>query len=204
MKTSQKQTSYPHSNRFHSFSSHHPCRLLSVFQTPTSNIMNLRLTFYNSEFPSLSNNPQLGNAGQSNLWTTGGRNIGAQIPRNQGTSISSQPSQQQQDDLFSASSRLSSAQGAFRFGNPPAAAQPSLSQSTPADDFPPLNRNANGDIGQERGTSLMSTFGFGASSAAPAPASQRSNPAAGNALLNALVNNSRGAEALSPTIGELN
>ncbi|KAB5576565.1 CobW/HypB/UreG, nucleotide-binding domain-containing protein [Coniochaeta sp. 2T2.1] len=154
-----------------------------------------------SEFPSLSNNPQLGNAGQSNLWTTGGRNIGAQIPRNQGTPISSQPSHQQQDDLFNASSRLSSAQGGFRFGNPPAAAQPTQSQPTTADDFPPLNRNANGDIGQERGASLMSTFGFGASSAASAAPAQRSNPAAGNALLNALVNNSRGADALSPTIG---
>lgn len=156
------------------------------------------LTWYDSEFPSLSNNPQLGNAGQSNLWTTGGRNIGVPIPRNQATPISSQPPQQQ-DDLFSASSRLSSAQGSFRFGNPPSATPGSQSQGTSVDEFPPLNRNANGDIGQERGANLMSSFGFGATGGASAPTAQPNR--AGNGLLNALSANSRAPEALSPTTG---
>lgn len=161
--------------------------------------MDKSLTWYDSEFPSLSNNPQLGNAGQSNLWTTGGRNIGVPIPRNQATPISSQPPQQQ-DDLFSASSRLSSAQGSFRFGNPPSATPGSQSQGTSVDEFPPLNRNANGDIGQERGANLMSSFGFGATGGASAPTAQPNR--AGNGLLNALSANSRAPEALSPTTGE--
>jgi len=164
------------------------------------------LTWYDREFPSLSNNPQLGNAGQSNLWATGARNIAAPIPRNQGTPLGSQPAQQQQqqqqqqDDIFSTSSRLSSAQGSFRFGNPSSSAQGSQSQSTSVEEFPPLARNANGDIGQERGSSMMNNFAFGANSVASA---QTAPNRTGNGLLNALSANSRAAEAISPTTGTL-
>lgn len=162
--------------------------------------MDKLLTSYDREFPSLSNNPQLGNAGQSSMWATGGRNLGAPISRDQGTPIGSQPTQQQ-DDLFSASSRLSSAQGSFRFGNAPSATQGSQSQATSVDEFPPLARNANGDIGQERGANLMSSFGFGstvAPSAVTAPLVR-----AGNGLLNALATNSRTTEIISATSGKL-
>lgn len=158
--------------------------------------MDRLLTRYHSEFPSLSNNAQLGNAGQPNLWATGGRNLATPIPRNQGTPISSQPSQQQ-DDLFSTTSRLSSAQGSFRFGNPLSATQGSQSQATSADEFPPLNRNANGDIGQERGSNMMSGFAFGSAGGVSAPGTSR----AGNGLLNALSANSRAAEALPSAAG---
>jgi hypothetical protein len=185
----------PHSFLSHYYTTFHST--LSVHHHPSR--MDKFLTWYDSEFPSLSNNPQLGNAGQTNLWATGGRNLGAPIPRNQATPISSQPSQQQ-DDLFSSSSRLSSAQGSFRFGNPPSATQGSQSQGTSVDEFPPLNRNANGDIGQERGTNLMSSFGFGATGAASAPTAQPNR--VGNGLLNALSANSRATEVLSPASGE--
>lgn len=171
-------------------------RFVAPFRSPLprtlpSSVMDKLLTRYNSEFPSLSNNAQLGNAGQSNLWASGGRNAAAPIPRNQGTPISSQQSQQQ-DDLFSTSSRLSSAQGSFRFGNPPSATQGSQSQATSVDEFPPLNRNANGEIGQERGANLMSGFAFGSAAGAPAPAVQANRT--GNGLLNALSANSRATE----------
>jgi CCR4-NOT transcription complex subunit 2 len=160
------------------------------------------LTWYDREFPSLSNNAQLGNAGQSNLWATGARNITAPIPRNQGAPLNSQQSQQQ-EDLFTSSTRLASSQGSFRFGNPPSGAQSSSqSQGTSVDEFPPLARNANGDIGQERGSNLMASFAFGAP---PAAASAQTTQAsrAGNGLLNALSANSRAAETVSPTAGEL-
>lgn len=157
-----------------------------------------RLTTYDREFPSLSNNPQLGNGGQTNMWSTTGRNLGAPISRSQGTPIQSQPPQQ--DDIFSsATSRLSSAQGSFRFGNnQTTVSQGSQSQATSADEFPPLNRNANGEIGQERSAGLMSSFGFGPTGAASAAALQPHR--AGNGLLNAL--NLRATEVRSPTAGK--
>ncbi|KAG7104233.1 Replication factor C subunit 5 like protein [Verticillium longisporum] len=102
-----------------------------------------------SEFPSLSNNPQLGNANQSSMWATAGSRAPAQ------------------------------------------------NSATPADDFPPLNRNANGEIGGERGGGLMSSLGFGAQAPGAAPSIPGSR-AAGNGLLNALSANNRSSDAQSP------
>lgn len=123
------------------------------------------------------------------------------IQRNQGTPLS----QQGQEDIFSSSSRLGSNQGSFRFGGSQGSVgQPSQPQPSSIDDFPPLNnnnnsgfRNGNGDIGQERGSSLMSTLGFGATTS-PAPGMQGSR--AGNGLLNALSENSRSGQVRSPDV----
>jgi len=102
-----------------------------------------------------------------------------------------QQTQQQQDDLFSSSSQLPSNQGGFRFGGQNAVGQ--SSQPTPTDDFPPLNRNGNGDIGPDRVSGMIPNVGFGAPSngigfgaANPPP-----QPARSNGLLNALSGSSR-------------
>jgi CCR4-NOT transcription complex subunit 2 len=71
-----------------------------------------------------------------------------------------QQTQQQQDDLFSQSSQLPSSQGTFRFGTQNAVGQASQANNS-SDDFPPLSRNANGDIGQDRNSNLPQNFGFG-------------------------------------------
>jgi CCR4-NOT transcription complex subunit 2 len=127
----------------------------------------------------------------------------APIQRNQPTPISSH--QGQQDDLFSSSSRLSSNQGAFRFGAHGNVGQASQPQPGSVEDFPPLNnsnsfRNANGEIGQERGSSLMSTLGFGAQTS---PVSSLPGTRSGNGLLNALNANSRSTDVRSPDAGIL-
>jgi CCR4-NOT transcription complex subunit 2 len=100
-----------------------------------------------------------------------------------------QQTQQQQDDLFSQSSQLPSSQNTFRFGNQNAVGQASQTNNT-ADEFPPLSRNANGDIGQDRGSNLVQNFGFGGQSnglgSANLPQSNRSN-----GLLNALSGSNR-------------
>lgn len=147
------------------------------------------------EFPSLSNNSQLSNANQASMWSgAGSRNIGGPIQRNQPTPLSSQ--QGGQDDLFSpTSSRMPPVQGSFRFGNQGnMGAQSSQAQSTSIDDFPPLNRTANGEIGSERGANLMSSLGFGPPTGAPGPAPNNR----GNGLLNALSATSRVGEVRSP------
>ncbi|KAM0277103.1 hypothetical protein ACHAQH_006047 [Verticillium albo-atrum] len=146
------------------------------------------------EFPSLSNNPQLGNANQSSMWATAGsRALSGQVPRNTSTPLSSQGPQ---EDLYNSASS-SRGNGGFRFGNQETVGQSSQASATPADDFPPLNRNANGEIGGERGGSLMSSLGFGAQ-APGATASIPGNRAAGNGLLNALSANNRSSDAQSP------
>ena len=92
--------------------------------------------------------------------------------------------------MFSPSvSRISSQHGSFRFGNQGASSQ--QTQPTSADDFPPLNRNGNGEIGSER----MSSLGFG-SQAGSTTGPMQSNR--GNGLLNALSANSRTSEVRSP------
>ncbi|KAH6895504.1 hypothetical protein B0T10DRAFT_478157 [Thelonectria olida] len=148
-----------------------------------------------SEFPSLSNNSQLSNANQASMWSTAGTRLGGPIQRNQPTPLSSQ--QGGQDDLFSASSsRIPSVQGSFRFGNQGNMSGPS-SQAQPGsiDDFPPLNRTSNGEIGSDRGANLLSSLGFGpqAGSSGPAPSNR------GNGLLNALSANTRASEIRSPS-----
>jgi CCR4-NOT transcription complex subunit 2 len=145
---------------------------------------------YDREFPSLSNNSQISSSGQASMWSmAGSRNTGVPVQRNQGTPQAT-AQQNDQNDFFSASSRIASNQGSFRFGSQASANQSSQVQAGAPDDFPPLNRNGNGDIGQDRGASLMSTIGFGAQGSR-----------AGNGLLNALSANSRSSEVRSPTSG---
>jgi CCR4-NOT transcription complex subunit 2 len=149
------------------------------------------------DFPSLSNNAQMSNANQASMWlTAGSRTLGGPGQRNQPTPGNAQ--QGAQDEIFGAgSSRLPSGQGSFRFGNqgnmPPP--PPSQAQPTSIDDFPPLNRTANGEIGSERGgASLMSSLGFGGQSGAAGP--MQANR--GNGLLNALSATSRTSEGRPP------
>jgi CCR4-NOT transcription complex subunit 2 len=107
-----------------------------------------------------------------------------------------QQTQQQQDDLFSSSSQLPNSQLGFRFGGQNAVGPQSQPQTGGSDDFPPLSRNMNGDIGQDRapglqnvgmgGQSSISTYGIGAGQ------NIRSN-----GLLNALSSNSRATGATS-------
>lgn len=97
-----------------------------------------------------------------------------------------QQTQQQQDDLFSSSSQLPSSQSSFRFGSQNAVGQ--SSQANAADDFPPLNRNSNGEIGQDR----IQNIGFGGQSNGMGFGSvQLSQPSRNNGLLNALSGGSR-------------
>lgn len=148
------------------------------------------LTFA-SEFPSLSNNPQLGNAPQSSLWSTASaRNISAPVQQ----PGASQPSGQ--DDPFTNSTaRGTPTQASFRFGNPgPADNGSGQTQGNPVDDFPPLNRSSNGETGADRTANLISSLGLGSiGGAAGAAPSNR-----GNGLLNALSANSRANEPRSP------
>lgn len=133
------------------------------------------------------------------MWSTGGRNLGAPNSLNRNQANTTQAPQS--DDVFNnGNSRLTSASGqsSFRFGNQ--ASQNSQAQRSSVDDFPPLNRNANGDIGQERGNnSIASNFGFGAPGAASSSGAQAGG--AGNGLLNALTANSRTSDTRSPTTG---
>ncbi|KAL2061738.1 hypothetical protein VTL71DRAFT_7116 [Oculimacula yallundae] len=150
-----------------------------------------------SEFPSLSNNqPQ---PSQSAWAAAGARTLGpsTNMRLQQQAGLSSQQqlnnqqqTQQQQEDLFSSSSQLPSSQGGFRFGSQNAVGQ--SVQSNPVDDFPPLNRNANGEIGQDRSSSIIPNVGFGAQSNGmgfgQANPSQTSRS---NGLLNALSGSNR-------------
>lgn len=129
------------------------------------------------------------------MWsTTGSRNISAPIHRNQSTPVSSQQNSGQQDMFSSATSRFGSGQTGFRYGAQDTAQSSQVPPSS-TDDFPPLNRNTNGEIGAERGASLLSSLGFapqngGSSTTLP---SNR-----GNGLLNALSAKNRASDAKSP------
>lgn len=142
------------------------------------------------EFPSLSNNAQLPSTTQGSMWSTAGsRNISGPIQRSQPAPGSSQ--QGGQDDLFGPpSSRMQSNQGPFRFG-----AQPSQVQPNSVDDFPPLNRTSNGEIGAERNANLMSSLGFSPQNSTPSGPMQNNG---GNGLLNALTATNRANDARSP------
>ena len=127
----------------------------------------------------------------SNASNAGSRNASAPVQRNQQpTPLSSQAGQ---DDLFSPpSSRMSSQHGSFRFGaQGGVASSTQQSRPTSVDDFPPLHRNGNGDIGSER----MSSLGFGSQGGSTTGPVQSSR---GNGLLNALSANGRASEARSP------
>lgn len=148
-----------------------------------------------SEFPSLSNNSQLNNANPASMWSSGAsRNLSGPVQRNQSTPVSSQ--QGGQDDLFaSGSSRLPLHQTSFRFGNQGNMATASQGQPSSVDDFPPLNRAGNGEIGSDRSGNLMS-LAFGSQQGA-------SGAQRGNGLLNALSANSRANDVRSPPgVGE--
>ncbi|WYZ45263.1 hypothetical protein EsH8_VIII_000579 [Colletotrichum jinshuiense] len=149
-----------------------------------------------SEFPSLSNNAQMNTSGQTNMWSsTASRNLGGgPVPRNnQSTPLSAQNAQ---DELFTPTSAR---QGGFRFGSQNSSGPAAPAQSNPVDDFPPLNRNANGEIGGERGVNLMPSLGFG-NQASGSTAAIPPNRGAGNGLLNALSANSRTSDGRSPSI----
>lgn len=151
------------------------------------------LTVY-SEFPQLSNNAQIPGANQQSMW--GGqaaRNLGGPAPRNPGSAIPQQP---QQDDLFSPASRLSSSQNSFRFGSQANIGQPQQPQPSGGEEFPPLNRNGNGDIGQERVASMITGLNLGSQAAVASPPTQARG--SGNGLLNAVTANTRASEARSP------
>lgn len=122
----------------------------------------------------------------------GARNLSGP-PRNLSTTI---PQQTQQDDLFSPVSRLSS-QNSFRFGSQ-ASIGPSQQPAQPngGEEFPPLGRNGNGEIGQERRESIMAGLGFGLQGAVASSSAQGSR--SGNGLLNAVTASARTSEARSP------
>ncbi|PQE28988.1 hypothetical protein CJF30_00004021 [Rutstroemia sp. NJR-2017a BBW] len=138
-----------------------------------------------SEFPSLSGNQPQHN--QSTWGAAGTRNIGPSnnMRLQQSAGLSAQHTQQQQqDELFNSSSQLPNNQGGFRFG-----AQNNINQSSQpnsTDEFPPLSRNSNGEIGQDRGSNLLQNVGFGGFGAGNQPQQAR-----GNGLLNALSGNAR-------------
>lgn len=143
------------------------------------------------EFPSLSNNSQLNNANPASMWaSTGSRNLSGPVLRNQSTPVSSQ--QGGQEDMFApGSSRLPPNQATFRFGNQGNLASASQSQQPSAvDDFPPLNRTGNGEIGSDRSANLMS-LAFG-------PQQGATGALRNNGLLNALSANTRANDARSP------
>ncbi|CAG8949256.1 hypothetical protein HYFRA_00004881 [Hymenoscyphus fraxineus] len=154
-----------------------------------------------SEFPSLSNNQT--QPSQSTWAATGNRNLGpsanlrmqpsalsSQQQQQQQMNTQQQTQQQQQDDLFNSSSQLPSNQGGFRFGNQNAVGQ--TSQPNTADEFPPLNRNANGEIGQDRGSNLIPNVGFGApANGLGFGSANPPQPSRNNGLLNALSGSGR-------------
>ncbi|KAK3390910.1 hypothetical protein B0H63DRAFT_466762 [Podospora didyma] len=149
-----------------------------------------------SEFPSLSNTSQLAASNQSSMWSSAGsRGLGGAVHRGSGTPLSSQ--QSQQEDIF-APSRLPTVQSSFRFGNQGSSAQAPQARSSTAEEFPPLNQNANGELGgQDRAASLMSSLGFGPQVTTSTSAIHANR--AGNGLLNAISANTRAVEARSPT-----
>ncbi|KFA78887.1 hypothetical protein S40288_05335 [Stachybotrys chartarum IBT 40288] len=151
---------------------------------------NMLADLFGRDFPSLSGNSQLPSANQASMWSNAGSRP---VQRNQPTPISSQPTGQ--EDLFSAaSSRMPNGQGSFRFSNQGNILQASQVPPSSIDDFPPLNRTANGEISSERGPNPMSSLGFGPQNGSAGVA----QPNRGNGLLNALSANSRASEARTP------
>lgn len=112
--------------------------------------------------------------------------------------------QQGQEDLFSSSSQLQNNQTVFRF-NQNAVGQ-STSHAQSADDFPPLSRNANGDIGQVRNPNPIQSVGFGAQSNGMGFGSTNAPPIRNNGLLDVLSGNNRSGannSVSSPVTGQL-
>lgn len=156
---------------------------------------------FDREFPSLSTNPQQqGTASASSMWanSTGRSAMQTQSQRIPQSGMMSslqqtqaqQQTQQQQDDLFSTSSQLPSTQGAFRFGGQSAVGQP---QGNPSDEFPPLSRNTNGEIGQDRASGLMQSFNSTQNNSGFGSGLGGNLGGGSNGLLNALSSSSRAA-----------
>jgi CCR4-NOT transcription complex subunit 2 len=75
-----------------------------------------------------------------------------------------QPTQQPSDDLFPSSSQFTNGLDDYRHGGQAGVGQLSgLNQPQPGniDDFPPLGRNGNGEIGQDRRGGLIQNAAFG-------------------------------------------
>lgn len=133
------------------------------------------------------------------MWTAGSRPLGVPGQRSQANPLSAQTNQQ--DDIFTTSARMSSGQGTFRFGSQNSARQSSLNPVSGADEFPPLSRAANGEMGQERTAGLINSLGFGSEPVASTSSVQSSR--AGNGLMNALNANARATETRSSISGTL-
>ena len=131
-----------------------------------------------SEFPSLSSGPQPQhqNSSAQAVWanaTQRAQQTPVQRPQQQqSTTQSSAPPQQQQhfqqppqqDEPFPSVSQFASALDDYRSGGQSGVGQLSGSgqpQTGSIDEFPPLGRNGNGEIGQDRRGGLMQNAGFG-------------------------------------------
>lgn len=118
-----------------------------------------------SEFPSLSaSQPQHQNSSQA-AWTNAPQRS-TPVQRPQPNSSSNQTTAgQQQDDLFPSASQFTSGLDDFRAGAFSGQARQMAGSSQPQtgniDEFPPLGRTGNGEIGQDRRRSLIQNVGFG-------------------------------------------
>lgn len=154
-----------------------------------------------SEFPSLSNNqPQPSQstwAGARGIAPSSSMRLQQQSSLSQ--QMSTQPQGQQQDEIFTTSSQFSSSQSGFRFGNQNAVGQ--SAQPTTVEEFPPLSRNSNGEITQDRSPNLIQNVGFGAQPNGVGFGSANAQQNRSNGLLNALSGSSRipGNRVASPT-----
>ncbi|KAI1000581.1 hypothetical protein K3495_g7615 [Podosphaera aphanis] len=148
-----------------------------------------------SDFPSLSDNQS---QPSQSTWTASGSrgNIGPSSNNrlSQQTALSTQQqtnaqqqTQLQQEDLFNSSSQLPSNQARFRFGTQNPVGQ--ASQSHSVEEFPPLNRNGNGEISQDSNLSVPVSS---VTSTGPGFSSKNSPPTRNNVLLNALSSGTRG------------
>jgi CCR4-NOT transcription complex subunit 2 len=113
--------------------------------------------------------------------------------------MSSQQQAQQQEDIFTSSSQFTTSQSGFRFGNQNSVGQ--SAQPNSADEFPPLNRNSNGEIGQDRSSNLIQNVGFGTQPNGVGFGTSNASQNRNNGLLNALSGSSRisGNRVSSPT-----
>lgn len=113
--------------------------------------------------------------------------------------MSTQQQDQPQEEIFTTSSQFSNNQSGFRFGNQNAVGQ--TAQPNSVDEFPPLSRNSNGDITQDRSPNLIQNLGFGSQSNGVDFGSSNTPQNRHNGLLNALSGSSRipGNRVASPT-----
>lgn len=139
-----------------------------------------------SEFPSLSGapQPQPQNPAQA-VWANANQRASQHIPvqrpqhqtsnqplssiqsqpqPQQSQQLAQQPTQQPNDDLFPSSAQFTNGLDDYRQGGQAGVGQLSgLNQAQPGniDDFPPLGRNGNGEIGQDRRGGLIQNAAFG-------------------------------------------